>query len=92
MATSMVFKLLRRNIGFEELQIQMYSLLKPSMAFQLMHIENGYFLVKSQNSEDYVKVLSQGPWTIFGQYRMVQPWIMDFNPAKPYPSIVMTWI
>ncbi|MBA0562638.1 hypothetical protein Golob_007666, partial [Gossypium lobatum] len=26
------------------------------------------------------------------QYLMVQPWIMDFNPAKPYPSVVMTWI
>ncbi|MBA0592186.1 hypothetical protein Gorai_009171, partial [Gossypium raimondii] len=42
--------------------------------------------------EDYVKVLSEGPWAIFGQYLMVQPWIIDFNPAKPYPSVVMTWI
>ncbi|KAH1047637.1 hypothetical protein J1N35_038421 [Gossypium stocksii] len=50
------------------------------------------FLVKLQNSDGYEKVLSQGLWTIFGQYLMVQPWSIDFNPIKPYPSIVMTWI
>ncbi|MBA0880033.1 hypothetical protein Goshw_026815 [Gossypium schwendimanii] len=25
-------------------------------------------------------------------YLTVQPWSIDFNPTKPYPSVVMTWI
>ncbi|MFQ6660822.1 hypothetical protein Gotur_029203 [Gossypium turneri] len=45
-----------------------------------------------RNLGDYEKVLSQGPWTIFGQYLTVQPWTTDFDPVKPYPSVVMTWI
>ncbi|KAA3473213.1 GroES-like zinc-binding alcohol dehydrogenase family protein [Gossypium australe] len=33
-----------------------------------MDIENGYFLAKFQNIMDCEKVLSEGPWIIFGQY------------------------
>ncbi|KAH1091601.1 hypothetical protein J1N35_018858 [Gossypium stocksii] len=49
-------------------------------------------VLKLLNPGDYEKVLSQGPWTIFGQYLTVQPWTTDFDPVKPYPSVVMTWI
>ncbi|MBA0799942.1 hypothetical protein Gohar_010420 [Gossypium harknessii] len=49
-------------------------------------------MATSANLGDYEKVLSQGPWTIFGQYLTVQPWTTDFDPVKPYPSVVMTWI
>ncbi|MBA0868246.1 hypothetical protein Goshw_010777 [Gossypium schwendimanii] len=37
----------------------------------LMDIENGYFLAKFQNNNDYKKVLSQRPWIIYGQYLTV---------------------
>ncbi|MBA0778274.1 hypothetical protein Gotri_006153, partial [Gossypium trilobum] len=55
----------------------------------LMDIENGYFLAKFQNKNDYKKVLSQRPWIIYGQYLTVQPWTMDFNPMQLYPSIIL---
>ncbi|KAH1090953.1 hypothetical protein J1N35_018210 [Gossypium stocksii] len=43
--------------------------------------------------DDYNKVLTQGPWIIFGQYLTIQPWTKMFNPAQPYPSLVMVaWI
>ncbi|KAK5820535.1 hypothetical protein PVK06_025582 [Gossypium arboreum] len=50
---------------------------------------NGYFFVKFQDIGDYNKVLTQGPWIIYGQYLIVQPWTKDFNPLQPYPSVVM---
>ncbi|MBA0843807.1 hypothetical protein Goarm_000966 [Gossypium armourianum] len=46
--------------------------------------------MSTSNSKDYEKVLSQGPWIIYGQYLTVQPWTMEFNHVQPYPSIVMT--
>ncbi|PPE02905.1 hypothetical protein GOBAR_DD00065 [Gossypium barbadense] len=58
----------------------------------MMNIENGYFLVNFQNKQDCKKALSQGPWTIFGQYLTVQPWTLAFDPTQAYPSIVMAWI
>ncbi|KAH1039237.1 hypothetical protein J1N35_040980, partial [Gossypium stocksii] len=33
-----------------------------------------------------------GPWIIFGQYLMVQPWSIDFDLVKPFPCVVMSWI
>ncbi|KAG8493286.1 hypothetical protein CXB51_010840 [Gossypium anomalum] len=46
----------------------------------------------TMNFEDYDKILSQGPWVIFGHYLIVQPWTIDFNPNLPYPNVVLTWI
>ncbi|MBA0880923.1 hypothetical protein Goshw_001737 [Gossypium schwendimanii] len=58
----------------------------------MMDIENGYFLVKFQNKLDCEKALSEGHWIIFGQYLMVQPWTLAFDPTQAYPSVVMAWI
>ncbi|MBA0726013.1 hypothetical protein Golax_001868, partial [Gossypium laxum] len=42
--------------------------------------------------DDYNKVLTQGPWIIFRQYLIVQPWTKMFNPVQIYPSMVTAWI
>ncbi|MBA0662138.1 hypothetical protein Goklo_006322 [Gossypium klotzschianum] len=49
------------NIWVVALQNKMYGLWRPSQPFQLMDIENGYFLAKFKNSKYYGKVLTQGP-------------------------------
>ncbi|XP_017630260.1 uncharacterized protein LOC108473250 [Gossypium arboreum] len=87
-----ILKLLGRNIGFSVLQNEIYSMWRPSGPIHMMDIENGYFLVKIHNKLDCDKALSEGPWTIFGQYLTVQPWTMAFDPTQAYPSVVMAWI
>lgn len=57
-----------------------------------MDTTNGCFLVKFQDTNDYNKVLTQGPWIIFEQYLTVQLWTRSFDPAQPYPNVVMAWI
>ncbi|PPS08275.1 hypothetical protein GOBAR_AA12373 [Gossypium barbadense] len=84
-----VLKLLGRNIRFSVLQNKIHSLWKPLAPIHMMYIENGYFLVKFQNKLDCEKALSEGPWTIFGQYLTVQPWTLDFDPSQPFPNVVM---
>ncbi|PPS14530.1 hypothetical protein GOBAR_AA06041 [Gossypium barbadense] len=74
------------------LEGDVHSLWSPSKPFHLMDIENGYFLAKFQSTTDYAKVLSQGPWLIYRQYLNVQPWIKEFTPFQPYPTLVMAWI
>lgn len=92
MENTVILKLLGRNIGYSILQNKVYSLWKPSSSFYLMDIENGYFLAKFQNKLDYEKILSGGPWIIFGQYLIVQPWTVAFNPAQAFSKVVMSWI
>ncbi|MBA0881806.1 hypothetical protein Goshw_023870 [Gossypium schwendimanii] len=60
--------MLGRNLGITTLQNRLYGIWRLSKPFQLMDIENVYFHVKFQNTEDYEKILSQGTWVIFGHY------------------------
>ncbi|KAH1107798.1 hypothetical protein J1N35_011566 [Gossypium stocksii] len=60
MSTSVVLKMLGRNLGITTLHNRLYGIWKPSMPFQLMDIEKGYFLTKFQSPADYDMVLSQG--------------------------------
>lgn len=60
-ALTVIVKLLSRNIWFMTLQNRISNLWRPSMPVHLMDIENGYYLVKFQDKNDYEKVLSQGP-------------------------------
>ncbi|KAK5785849.1 hypothetical protein PVK06_040470 [Gossypium arboreum] len=92
MSTSVVLKMLGRNLGITTLHNKLYGIWKLFKPFQLMDIENGYFLAKFQSTNDYDKILSQGPWVIFGYYLTIQPWRIDFNPSLPYPNLVLTWI
>lgn len=92
MEQTVVIKLLGRNIGYGALNNRISNLWNPSMPFHLMDIENGYFLAKFQSPDDYAKVLSQGPWMIYGQYLTVQPWTKDFTLSQAYPSMVLAWI
>ncbi|KAH1056406.1 hypothetical protein J1N35_034471 [Gossypium stocksii] len=89
MACTIVVKLLGRNIEYSAFHNKVCSLWKSTQLFQLMDVENGYFLAKFQNSEDFEKVLCQGLWIVYDQYLMVQPWTVDFSTTKAYPSMVM---
>ncbi|MBA0630553.1 hypothetical protein Godav_002640 [Gossypium davidsonii] len=92
METTVVVKLLGRNIGYGVLLNRISSLWKPSQPFRLMDVENGYYLVRFQSRDDYDLALTQGPWIVFGHYLTVQPWTIDFDPLRPFPSVVMAWI
>ncbi|KAK8494201.1 hypothetical protein V6N11_050155 [Hibiscus sabdariffa] len=41
---------------------------------------------------DYLKVLTEGPWKIIGHYINVEPWSIDFQPSQASPSRLMAWI
>ncbi|MBA0641710.1 hypothetical protein Goklo_026231 [Gossypium klotzschianum] len=55
MATTVVVKLLGRNIGYNTFQNKIYNLWRSAMPFKLMDVEHGYFLVKFQSNEDFEK-------------------------------------
>ncbi|KAA3480192.1 leucine-rich repeat receptor-like protein kinase PEPR2 [Gossypium australe] len=84
MELTVVLKLLGRNIGYNVLHNRILNLWKPTKSFHLMEITNGILKI--------IIVLTQDPWIIFAQYLTVQSWTQTFNPAQPYPSVVMAWI
>lgn len=72
-------KLLGRSIGYRVLHGRILTLWQPRGTFVLTDLENGYYMVRFDSSDDYLKVLSGGPWVIFGHYLMVQPWSSSFS-------------
>ncbi|KAH1031116.1 hypothetical protein J1N35_043290 [Gossypium stocksii] len=40
----------------------------PTKPFQLMDLENDYYMAKFMSEDDYANVLAEGPWVVFGQY------------------------
>ncbi|MBA0580409.1 hypothetical protein Gorai_022628 [Gossypium raimondii] len=60
MATTVVVKLLGRNIGYNTFQNKIYNLWRLATPFKLMDVEHGYFLVKFQSNEDFEKVPPKG--------------------------------
>lgn len=92
MAHTVVIKLLGRTIGYTALYNKVCAIWKPKQGFQLIDVENGYFLAKFQNKEDFERALCDGPWIVYGQYLTVQPWTVDFDTRHAYPSLVMAWV
>ncbi|KAL4352071.1 hypothetical protein GQ457_06G018000 [Hibiscus cannabinus] len=41
---------------------------------------------------DFIHVLTDGPWTIFGHYITVEPWSADFDPQQDHPSRIFAWV
>ncbi|GMJ09311.1 hypothetical protein HRI_004600300 [Hibiscus trionum] len=89
---TLVVKLLGRRIGYNTLRNKIYEIWKPSQPVKLMDVENDYFLVSFRTKADYQNALTKGPWTVFGHYLTVQPWMPLFSTSTPYPSSVMAWI
>ncbi|MBA0682557.1 hypothetical protein Goari_024266 [Gossypium aridum] len=65
--TTVMLKLLGRNIGYAALFNRISSLWRPTKPLY-------HFLAKLKCIEDYNKVPSQRPWIIYGQYLTVQLW------------------
>ncbi|KAL4354587.1 hypothetical protein GQ457_06G029720 [Hibiscus cannabinus] len=89
---TVVIKIIGRRIGYVTLRNKLHEVWKPDQAFKLMDIENDYFLVTFRSRVDYLHVLADGPWTVFGHYVFVEPWSEDFSTAQPYPSNIVAWI
>ncbi|KAE8729402.1 hypothetical protein F3Y22_tig00003715pilonHSYRG00059 [Hibiscus syriacus] len=59
---------------------------------QLIDLDNAYFIVKFTDERDYTKILTEGPWTIYGRYLTVQLWSKSFSTFEKYPSHAIVWV
>ena len=92
MESTVIVKLLGRSIGYKALHSRIVSLWKPVADFQIVDLDNGYFLVTLDDPNDYVNALTKGPWTILGHYLTVEPWSPSFNVQNKVPISAMVWV
>ncbi|KAL4284922.1 hypothetical protein GQ457_16G024930 [Hibiscus cannabinus] len=92
LAKSMIVRLLGRPIGYLALWNHIHALWNPLGEISLIDLDNEYYLVRFANEDDFHKVLSGGPWVIYGSYLTIQPWSRHFNSEEDHPSHIMVWV
>ncbi|KAL4284707.1 hypothetical protein GQ457_16G009890 [Hibiscus cannabinus] len=92
LSKSIIIRLLGKSISYRALLNRIQSLWNPLGEIQLIDLDNEYFLVRFAKEEDYVRVLTGGPWVIYGSYLTVQPWSRNFSTNSEYPEKIMVWV
>lgn len=92
MAKPIIVKLLGGRIGFNALLNKISMLWNTQGQFQLMDLENDFYLVSFQENDNYAKVLSNGPWVVFGKYLTVSPWSPDFSTSQSAIESQVVWV
>ncbi|KAI9085009.1 hypothetical protein K1719_033001 [Acacia pycnantha] len=92
MERSLIIKLLGRTITYHELVARSQVLWKPRGSYQVVDMEGGFYCATFALEEDYMKVLTGGPWMVYGAYPTVQPWSLDFDAKTSVVSKVVAWI
>ncbi|XP_039015879.1 uncharacterized protein LOC120146360 [Hibiscus syriacus] len=86
------FRLLGRVVGYKTLMNRIGLIWQLQGQYQVIDLENEYFLVKFEREQEYIHVLMEGPWTIYGSYLTVQPWSRTFSTSEKHPSHVIVWV
>lgn len=87
---SVVIKLLGKTIGYSMMKEKLKRVWKPAGCFDIMDVDNGFYMVKFDLAADREKAISDGPWMLFDHYLAVTSWTPDF--ASPTAKVERTTI
>ncbi|KAI9089053.1 hypothetical protein K1719_029332 [Acacia pycnantha] len=92
MEKTLIIKLLGRSITYPTLLARTQALWRLRGCFRLVDMVGGFYMATFDLEEDYTKVLTGGPWMLFGAYLVVQPWTLNFDPSLSVMSKVVVWV
>ena len=58
----------------------------------MVDLAQDYYLVRFSNERDVEYALTEGPWTVMGQYLIVQQWSPSFDVATNKIEKIVAWI
>ncbi|XP_050231775.1 uncharacterized protein LOC126680661 [Mercurialis annua] len=90
--TTVVVKLLGRPIGYKNLCNRLDVLWNFTQGFDIIDLENDFFLVKFRSGGDVEAVITGGPWVILGHYLSVQSWKPSFDCFDANIQSIVAWI
>ncbi|KAJ4845199.1 hypothetical protein Tsubulata_033876 [Turnera subulata] len=81
-----------RTIGYRALNSRLTRLWQLGNGLKLIDLEHNYYMVKFYSSNDYMCVLTGGPWMVLGLYLLVERWRPNFHPCTHRVSSVVAWV
>ena len=83
-----IIRLLGHCIGYNFLLHKLKTIWTLDASFELITLDNGFFLVRFSSLDDYNHAKFGGPWLIFDHYLIVRPWQPNFDPLlDSFPSL-----
>ncbi|XP_019170993.1 PREDICTED: uncharacterized protein LOC109166497 [Ipomoea nil] len=64
----------------------------PESGFQLITLDQDYFLAKFDALSDYETAKFGGPWMVLDHYLIAQEWRPNFNPRKNKTDSILAWV
>ena len=89
---SIVVKILGWNLGYRVLLTRLKSIWSATKGFTVVDLVQDYYLVQFSNERDVEYALMEGPWTVMGQYLIVQQWSPSFDVASNKIEKIVAWI
>lgn len=89
----LVVKLIGEKHSFEYLKSRLQQKWAPKGSWQLMNLENDYYLARFKNSDDRLFFfLTGGPWMIGGHYLAIQQWKTYLDPKEETIDAMAVWV
>ena len=89
---ALVVKLLGKGLGFITMRNRLKKLWQLNGGFELLDLDHGFFLVKSDSMDDMLHVLKGGSWMLFDHYLSIKPWTLGFVASLAKIDSTLVWI
>lgn len=89
---SLVIKLLGKSIGYNMMKDKLKKVWKPAGGFDILDVDNGFYMVKFDMPADREKALSDGPWMLYDHYLAVSQWTPEFVSPEAKVDRTTVWI
>ncbi|XP_019160457.1 PREDICTED: uncharacterized protein LOC109157027 [Ipomoea nil] len=88
---ALIIKVWGKRVGYSFLMRKLCALWRPKGSFEMVAIDNDYFLVKfgSRDDLDYAKF--EGQWMILDHYLIVKEWRPNFDPMADKTEKVLVF-
>ncbi|XP_019447287.1 PREDICTED: uncharacterized protein LOC109350510 [Lupinus angustifolius] len=88
----LIVTLIGKKQGFKIMRDKLKVVWKLSGNFELMDIDNGFFMVKFDFAPSRNKVMEGGPWMIFDHYVAISKWTSKFDSTTTIVTKTLVWI
>lgn len=89
---ALVIKLLGKTVGYNLMKERLKRMWKPTGGFDIMDIDNGFYMTKFDLAVDRERILSEGPWMLFDHYLAVTRWSPEFVSPNAKIERTTVWI
>lgn len=88
---SLILRVLGRKVSYSYLLQRLKTMWKPEANFDLIALDQDYFVAKFESRRDYEFAKFEGPWIVLGHYVIVQEWEPNFHPYKNKVKKLLVW-